>query len=48
MLGQTQLILWPFKAQTLEVVSKHVVGFLVEGLDGVIGFPEVLAHTDSL
>src|SRR5689334_19567699 len=47
-LGQTQLVLWTFKAQTLEVVPEHVVGFLVEGLDSVIGFPEVLAHTDGL
>src|SRR5262245_66507535 len=47
-LGQTQLVLWTFKAQTLEVVPKHVIGFLVEGLDGLIGFPEVLTHTDSL
>jgi hypothetical protein len=32
----------------LEVVPEHVIRFLVEGLDGVIGLPEVLAHTDSL
>ena len=47
-LGQTQLILWAFEAQPLEVVPEHLVRFLVEGLDRVIGLPEVLAHPNSL
>jgi hypothetical protein len=47
-LGQTQLVLWTFKAQTLEVVPEHIIRFLIESLDSVIGFPEVLAHPNSL
>src|SRR5215831_18698631 len=32
----------------LEVVPECIIRFLVEGLDDVIGLPEVLTHTDSL
>ena len=47
-LGQTQLVLWTFKAQTLEVAPEHIIGFLIKGLDRIIGLPKILAHTDSL
>jgi hypothetical protein len=47
-LGETQSILWTFKAQTLQVISEHVIGFLVEGFDGGVGLPEVFAHPDGL
>src|SRR5215510_1914897 len=47
-LGQAQLVLWTFKAQTLEVVPEHIIRFLIESLDSIIGLPEVLAHPNSL
>jgi hypothetical protein len=47
-LGQPQYVLGAFETEALQVIAKHVIGFLVQSLDGVISVPEVLAHTDSL